>query len=120
MLIIKIQFSLNRLADGIVCIVVRKLAELPKFLVFNSGTNSFLEEFRFRFLLTVVRFIQIPVFAFWSFGCGVTGIFYVCVSDGAKRLPPLRPRRGREAVFHGPALPEVSEIAIRRTYPSWL
>jgi hypothetical protein len=39
----KIPFSLNRLADGVVCLVVRKLAELPKFLVFNSGTNSFLK-----------------------------------------------------------------------------
>jgi hypothetical protein len=34
-----------------------------------------LEEFRFRFLLTAVRFIQIPVFAFWSFCCGVSDIF---------------------------------------------
>jgi hypothetical protein len=79
-----------------------------------------LDEFHFRFLLTAVHFLQIPVFAFWSFGCGVSDIFYVYVSDGAERLPPFRPRRGREAVFHGPALPRVSEIAIRHTYPSWL
>jgi hypothetical protein len=29
----------------------------------------------FSLLLTPVRFIQIPVFAFWSFGCGVSDIF---------------------------------------------
>jgi hypothetical protein len=56
MLIVKILFSLNRLADGVVCIVDRKLAELPKFLVFNSGTNSFRNSsiFAFYLLLSVL------------------------------------------------------------------
>jgi hypothetical protein len=66
-LISKIPYILNRLADRV---VVRKLVELPKFLVFNSGTNSFGNSSIFCFLLTAVRFIQISVFAFelWSWG----------------------------------------------------
>jgi hypothetical protein len=50
-LIIKIPFSLNRLADGVVCIVDRKLAELSKFLVSNSETNSFRNSSIFAFYL---------------------------------------------------------------------
>jgi hypothetical protein len=49
--------------------------------------NKFLwEQFCFRFLLTAVCFIQISVFAFRY---GVCDIFYVCISDGAERLPLL-------------------------------
>jgi hypothetical protein len=44
--------------------MVRKLVELPKFLVFISGTNSFQNSSIFAFLLTTVCFIQISVFAF--------------------------------------------------------
>jgi hypothetical protein len=44
--------------------MVRKLVELPKFLVFNSGTNSFWNNSVFCFLLTTVRFILISVVAF--------------------------------------------------------
>ena len=72
--------------------------------------NKFLsEQFHFYFLLTTVCLIYIFVFAFLY---GVSDNFYVCVSDGAERLPPLQPRRGREAVFHGPVLPGVFESAI--------
>jgi hypothetical protein len=83
-LIIKIQFSLNRLADGIIRIVVRKLAELPKFLVFNSGTNSFWKNSVFAFYLLLSALYRFLYLFFWSFGCGVSDIFYVCVSDGAE------------------------------------
>jgi hypothetical protein len=44
--------------------MVRKLVELPKFLVFNSGTNSFWNNSVFCFLLTTVHIIQISVVAF--------------------------------------------------------
>jgi hypothetical protein len=50
-LIIKIPFSLNRLVDRVAFIVDGKLAELPKFLVFNSGTNSFRNSSVFAFYL---------------------------------------------------------------------
>jgi hypothetical protein len=46
------------------------------------------EQFRFPFLLTVVCFytdFYIYFLSYWH--------FYVCVSDGAERLPPLLPRR---------------------------
>jgi hypothetical protein len=51
--------------------MVRKLVELPKFLVFNSRTNSFGNSSVFTFLLTVVRFIQISVFAFHYGVCDI-------------------------------------------------
>jgi hypothetical protein len=37
--------------------MVSKLIELPMFVVFNSGTKSFGEQFRFCFLLMAVHFI---------------------------------------------------------------
>jgi hypothetical protein len=81
--------------------------------------NKFLwEQFCFCCILTAVRFIQISVFAFQTFNYGVCDIFYVCVSDGAERLPPFQPRRGWDTMFHGPAFPGVPESAIRRTHPS--
>jgi hypothetical protein len=55
--------------------MVRKLLELPKFFVFNFGTNSSRNNSIFAFLLTVVRFIQISVFAFCAFVYGVSDIF---------------------------------------------
>jgi hypothetical protein len=39
--IVKILQLLNRLADRVVWVIVRKLGELLKFLVFNSVTKSF-------------------------------------------------------------------------------
>jgi hypothetical protein len=47
---------------------------LPKFLVFNSGTNSFWKNSVFAFYL-LLSFLQIPVFAFWRFGCGLVTFF---------------------------------------------
>jgi hypothetical protein len=70
-LIIKIQFSLNRLADGIICIVVRKLAELPKFLVINSRTNSFWKNSDFAFYLLLSTFYR---FLYLLFGALVVGL----------------------------------------------
>jgi hypothetical protein len=62
--IIKIPYLLNHLADRVVCVMVRKLVELPKFLVLNSGTNSFGSCSVFAFYLLLFTFIQISVFAF--------------------------------------------------------
>jgi hypothetical protein len=51
--------------------MVRKLVELPKFLVFNSGTNSFWNSSDFTFYL-LLFFIQISILAFLY---GVSDIF---------------------------------------------
>jgi hypothetical protein len=48
--------------------MVRKLGELLKFLVFNSGTESF-GNFCFHFLITTVHFVQFSVFPFWNGLC---------------------------------------------------
>jgi hypothetical protein len=63
-LIVKIPQLLNRLADRVIWVMVRKLGELPKFLVFNSGTKSFRNNSVFAFYLLLFTFIQISVFAF--------------------------------------------------------
>jgi uncharacterized membrane protein SpoIIM required for sporulation len=77
MLIIKIQFSLNRLVDGVVYIVVRKLAELPKFLVFNSGTNSFRKSSVFAFYLLLSALYR---FLYLLFGALVVGLVtFLCL-----------------------------------------
>jgi hypothetical protein len=55
--------------------MVRKLVELPKFLVFNSGTKSFGSSSIFAFYLLLFAFIQIYVFAFFSYWRGVSDIF---------------------------------------------
>jgi hypothetical protein len=49
--IVKIPYFLNRLVDRVVWVMVRKLVELTKFLVFNSRTNSFGNSFVFTFYL---------------------------------------------------------------------
>jgi hypothetical protein len=65
--------------------MVRKLAGLPKFLVFNSGTNFFGNSSVVTFNLLMFAFIQISVFAFRTFDYGVCDISYVYVSDGVER-----------------------------------
>jgi hypothetical protein len=44
--------------------MVRKLVELPKFLVFNSKIKSFGSSSVFAFYLLLFAFIQISIFAF--------------------------------------------------------
>jgi hypothetical protein len=44
--------------------MVRKIVELPKFLVVNSRTKSFGSSSIFTFYLLLFTFIQISVFAF--------------------------------------------------------
>jgi hypothetical protein len=51
--------------------VVRKLAELPKFLVFNSGTNSFWKNSVFAFYLLLSTFYR---FLYLLFGALVVGL----------------------------------------------
>jgi hypothetical protein len=100
--------------------MVRKLGELPKFMVVNSGTNSLGNRSIFAFYLLLFAFIQFSVFSCRAIDMGLVTFYYVCISDRAERLPPLIPCRGWQAMFNGPALPGVSESAIRRTHPSWL
>jgi hypothetical protein len=58
--------------------VVRKLAELPKFLVFNSGTNSFWKNSVFAFYLLLSALYR---FLYLLFGALVVGLvtFFVSV-----------------------------------------
>jgi hypothetical protein len=55
--------------------MVRKLGELAKFLVFNSGTKSFGNSSIFTFYLLLFAFIQISIFTFPRFCYGVSDIF---------------------------------------------
>jgi hypothetical protein len=64
--------------------MVRKLGELPKFLLFNFGTNSLGNRFVFTFYLLIFAFIQISVFSCRAIDMGLVTICYVCLSDGAE------------------------------------
>jgi prolipoprotein diacylglyceryltransferase len=55
--------------------MVRKLVELPKFLVFNSGTNSFGSSSVFAFYLLLFALFRFFAFAFRTFDYGVSDIF---------------------------------------------
>jgi hypothetical protein len=60
--IVNIPYFLNRLADRVISVMVRKLVELPKFLVFNSGTNPFGNNSIFAFyllLFALYRFLYL-------------------------------------------------------------
>jgi hypothetical protein len=50
--------------------VVRKLAELPKFLVFNSGTNSFRNSYVLAFYLPLSALYRLLylLFELWLWG----------------------------------------------------
>jgi hypothetical protein len=58
--IVKIPYFLNHLADRVVRVLVRNLVELPKFLVFNSGTNSFGNSYVFAFYLLLFTLYKFP------------------------------------------------------------
>jgi hypothetical protein len=76
--IVKILELLNRLADRVVWIMVRKLGELPKFLVFHCGIQSFGNSSIFYFYLLLFAFIQISVFAFEAFDRGLATLLCLC------------------------------------------
>jgi hypothetical protein len=61
---VKFPQHLNHLADRVIWVMGRKLGELAKFFVFNSGTKSFENSSIFAFYLLLFAFIQISVFAF--------------------------------------------------------
>jgi hypothetical protein len=54
--------------------MVRKLVEFPKFVVFNSGTNSFGNSFIFTFYLLLFALYKF-LYLLLSFGYGVSDIF---------------------------------------------
>jgi hypothetical protein len=54
--------------------MVRKMGVLPKFLVFNSETESFENSYIFAFYLLLFAFIHISVFTFLSCCYGVSDI----------------------------------------------
>jgi hypothetical protein len=49
--VVKIPYFLNRLVDRVVCVMVRKLVGVSKFLMFNSRTHSFGNSSVFAFYL---------------------------------------------------------------------
>jgi hypothetical protein len=63
--------------------MARNLVELPKFLVFNSGTNSFGNSLVFGFYLLLFALYG---FLYLLFELLIMGLvtFYVCISDGAE------------------------------------
>jgi hypothetical protein len=54
--------------------MVKKLVELPKFVVFNSGTNSFGNNSVFTFYLLLIALYRF-LYLLLSFGYGVSDIF---------------------------------------------
>jgi hypothetical protein len=54
--------------------MVKKLVELPKFAVFNSGTNSFGNNSVFTFYLLLIALYRF-LYLLLSFGYGVSDIF---------------------------------------------
>jgi hypothetical protein len=62
----------------------RKLRKLPKFLVFNSRTNSLGNKSLFAFYLLLFAFIQIYVFSCRAIDMGLVTFCYVYLSDGAE------------------------------------
>jgi hypothetical protein len=74
--------------------MVRNLGEFPKFLVFNSRTNSLGNRSVFTFYLLLFTFIQISVSSCRAIDMGLVTFYYVSLSDGAEQLPPLLPHQG--------------------------
>jgi hypothetical protein len=72
-----------------------KMGELPMFLVLNSGTISLGNRSVLAFYLLQFSVIQNSQFSCRAIAMGLVTFCYVCLSDGAERLPPLRPCRGR-------------------------
>jgi hypothetical protein len=95
--------------------MVRKPGELPKFLVFNSRTESIGNSYVFSFYLLPFALYSSCISFLELFMLRISDVFVVVFSDKHGQLPPLLPHRGREALFQGPAPPGVPQSAIRRT-----
>jgi hypothetical protein len=85
--------------------MVRKLGELPKFLVFNSRTKSFENSSVFAFYLLLSAFRQNSIFALWAFDRGLVTL--LCLRfrwSGTITLTFTSPRMGdcipKSAVWH--------------------
>jgi hypothetical protein len=61
-------------------------------LVFKSRINSLGDRSVFAFYLLLFAFIRISVFSCRAIDMGLVTFCYVCILDGAERLPPLLPR----------------------------
>jgi hypothetical protein len=72
--IVKFSYFLNRLADRVIGVIVRKLVELPKFFVFNSRTNSFWNSSVFAFYLLLFALYSV-LYLLLSFCYGVSDNF---------------------------------------------
>jgi hypothetical protein len=67
-----------------------KLREFPKFLVFNSRTESGLSCSIFAFFLLMLTLFQFRIFLFNYFGVG--NVFMVVFLDEHRQLPPRHDR----------------------------
>jgi hypothetical protein len=62
--------------------MVRKLGELPNFMVFNSGTESFENNSVFAFSLLLFALYRILCLLFEYDQLGVSNVFMAMFSDG--------------------------------------
>jgi hypothetical protein len=95
----------------------RNLGEFPKFLVFNSRTESIGNSFIFTFSLPLFALYRFQYLLFRGDHFEVSNDLVVVFLDEPGCLPPLIPHREWETVFYKPALPGVLVSAIRRTPP---
>jgi hypothetical protein len=65
-----------------------KVRELPKFLVFNSGTESGPSYSVFAFSLLLFMLFQFRIFLFRGLYFEVSNVFTVVFSDECGQLPP--------------------------------
>jgi hypothetical protein len=67
--------------------MVRKLGELPNFVVFNSRTESFENNFIFVFSLLLFALYRFMCLLFECDQLGVSNVFIAVFSDEHERLP---------------------------------
>jgi hypothetical protein len=67
--------------------MVRKLGELPNFVVFNSGTESFGNSSIFAFSFLLFALYRILCLLFGCHQLGVSNVFMAVFLDDHERLP---------------------------------
>jgi hypothetical protein len=68
--------------------MARKLGELPNFVVFNSGTEFFENNYVFAFSLLLFALYRFLYLLFECDKLGVSNVFMAMFSDEHERLPP--------------------------------
>jgi hypothetical protein len=99
--------------------MVRNLVELPKFLVFNSGTNSLGNSSNFAFyllLFTLYRFMYL----LFSFGYGVIDIFMSTFQMELNDYPHIDLTEDGRLCSTGQHCPGFPRVLYDTIHPSWL